>query len=413
MFEHDNQRLANDNASLAAIESSGRDAALSRPRVLIFSQRNLSPRTLFRAPHYEFEDIITQIDSAEILAPQGKSWFKWGYETAMRLAWHCPVILDPGVVKPVVTNSYDIFFALCGSPADLLMVNTLGDPRKFARVSICLLDELWVKELAAAKHFVQLLKKFDVVILYYSQSVKSVGDAAGCRCIFMPPGIDAILFCPYPAMPKRTVDVYSIGRRSDRTHQAFLKMADDSGLFYIHDSVSGDRAINLKEHRSLFANIAKRSRYFVVNPALIDRPDKRGTQMEIGNRFFEGAAAGAIMIGERPGNEEFEKLFDWPDAVIDLPFGSGDVEGVIQRVDSDPEWQEEMRKNNVVNTLMRHDWVYRWEAVLQVAGLQPTEGIFERKERLRHLAMDISASHCAASGRVNKPDYASSCRDDV
>jgi len=409
MATYKNHRTMSNDGRVPANNGS-EDKAGSHPRVLIFSQRNLSPRTLFRAPHYEFEDIICQIDAAEILAPRGEKWFKAGYQAAMHLAWHCPVILNPGVEKSVVTRNYDLLFAVCGSPADLLMVNTVGNWREFAKVSVCLLDELWVKELSAARHFVELLKKFDVIVLYYSQSVRAVGEAAGRKCVFMPPGIDAILFSPYPEMPKRTVDVYSIGRRSEKTHRALIKMGEDLGLFYLHDSVSGDHAINLKDHRRLFANVAKRSRYFIVNPALIDRPEKRGTQMEIGNRFFEGAAAGAVMIGERPGNEEFKQLFDWPDVVMDLPFDSTDIDAVIKRVDSEPEWQEEMRRNNVVNTLLRHDWVYRWECILQAAGLPPMEGIFKRKERLRRLATDVSASRFASADIASELTYAGGSR---
>ena len=40
------------------------------PRVLIFSQRNIFKKALFRCPHYEFEDTICKIDAAEILAPE-------------------------------------------------------------------------------------------------------------------------------------------------------------------------------------------------------------------------------------------------------------------------------------------------------------------------------------------------------
>src|SRR5271166_4943839 len=106
-------------------------------------------------------------------------------------------------------------------------------------------------------------------------------------------------------------------------------MVRETGLFYIHDSMDGNQAINSKEHRLLFANMAKRSRYFIVNPGLIDRPDKRGNQIEISNRYFEGAASGVIMVGERPDNGEFEKLFDWPDALIHLPYDSSGIDTII------------------------------------------------------------------------------------
>lgn len=202
----------------------------------------------------------------------------------------------------------------------------------------------------------------------------------------MPPGIDTTLFCPYPDPPQRVIDVCSIGRRSAITHQRLLRMASENGLFYLHDSIAGDRAIHSAEHRALLANVSKRSRYFIVNPALIDRSEIRGNQMEMGNRYFEGAASGTIMLGERPDNREFDGLFDWPDALIHLPYDSSDIDRIINELDAQPERQARIRRSNVVQSLMRHDWVYRWEAVLKAVGLEPTVELLQRKERLSRLA---------------------------
>jgi hypothetical protein len=51
----------------------------------------------------------------------------------------------------------------------------------------------------------------------------------------------------------------------------------------------------------------------------------RAGRDEIPARFYEGAAAGTVMIGEAPGTEEFKRQFDWPDAVIHMPFDSPDI----------------------------------------------------------------------------------------
>jgi hypothetical protein len=167
-------------------------------------------------------------------------------------------------------------------------------------------------------------------------------------------------------------------------------MAVANGLFYLHDSIAGDQSINLREHRALLANIAKRSRYFIVNPGLIDRPDKRGNQIEIGNRYFEGSASGAILVGERPQNSEFEKLFDWPDAVIHLPYDSGNIDAIMGELDRSPERVEQIRRTNMVQALLRHDWAYRWEAILKTVGREPMPELLQRKERLRTLAAAVS-----------------------
>jgi hypothetical protein len=139
----------------------------------------------------------------------------------------------------------------------------------------------------------------------------------------------------------------------------------------------------------LLANTAKRSRFYIVNPGLIDQPEIRGNQIEIPNRYFEGAASGTIMLGEIPKNEEYEKLFNWPDAVLHLPFDSRDIDTIIHEFDQQPDRQEKIRRNSVVNSLMQHDWVYRWEAVLKIAGLEPIPALMERKQQLSNLANAI------------------------
>jgi glycosyltransferase involved in cell wall biosynthesis len=366
----------------------------SKPRALIYSQRNIFGNALFRCPHFEFEDIICEIDSAELLAPELDPHSARS-QLAMRLAYHAPIRLNPGIRAKPAGAQYDLFFTVCGGlafPIDFLLLDAVSEARDLCRASVCLVDELWVKQMYRHRHFLRALEKFDVVMLYYSQTVKPLSEHLGKKCVFLPPGIDAISFCPYPSPPQRVVDVYSIGRRSEITHQRLMRLAQEKGLFYLYDSIGGHEAINSKQHRTLFANVAKRSRYFIVNPGLIDRPEKRGNQFETSNRYFEGAASGAIMIGERPANEEFEKLFPWPDAVTQMPYDSDDVDMLIKRLDGDRERQDALRRTGVVQSLMRHDWAYRWEAILKAAGLEPMQGLSDRKQRLKKLAEVTSQS---------------------
>ncbi len=365
------------------------DAEPRKPRVLIFSLRNVFGKALFRCPHFEFEDLICQIDSADLLAPKVDPSSRRS-SFATRLAYHAPVVLNPSMERISAKGQYDILFTICGYPQDLIMFNAVSNLRDICRTSVCLLDELWINEMVKHRHFLRILAKFDVVMLYYSQSVKPLSEIIERRCIFLPPGVDAISFCPNPNPPERVIDVYSIGRRSEITHQRLLDMVRERGLFYLHDSMGGSQAINSKEHRALFANVAKRSRYFIVNPGKIDEPNLRGRQMEIGNRYFEGAASGAIMIGERPDNEVFEELFDWPDAVTRLPYDSRNIDVLIKDLEADPERQDRIRRTGVVQALMRHDWVYRWEAILSAVGLEPMQEALERKDRLRKRAETVS-----------------------
>ena len=72
------------------------DTQPGKPRVLIFSLRNIFSKALFRCPHYEFEDIICEIDSADLLAPEVDP-SSTRYTFAKRLAYHAPIALNPGI----------------------------------------------------------------------------------------------------------------------------------------------------------------------------------------------------------------------------------------------------------------------------------------------------------------------------
>jgi len=363
-------------------------AGNGRPRILMFSQRNIIPNALWRCPLYEFEDTVCQVDSVELLAPRPEKWFQYGNRLANRVAARSTVALNPGIPKFEIKDEYDLLFTICSFPKDLLNFH-LEHWKDHCKTSVCLVDEIWIKELSQQRCYLNLLSKFDYLMLYYSQSVKPVGEITGTKCLFLPPGVDAIRFSPYPDPPNRVIDVYSIGRRSERTHQALLEMAKEKKIFYVHDTISGNQAIRSREHREMLANMGKRSRYYIVNPGLIDAPEIRGDQIEIGNRYFEGAAAGNIMIGEIPGNEAYEKLFHWQDAVIHLPFGSGEIGKIIHELDGQPARQEAIRRENMVQALKQHDWVYRWENVLRIVGMDPLPALSERKKRLQDLSETI------------------------
>ena len=107
---------------------------------------------------------------------------------------------------------------------------------------------------------------------------------------------------------------------------------------------------------------------------------------EISGRFYEGAAAGTVMLGEAPRTAEFHAQFDWPDAVIPLPFDSPDVGGVLAELSQDPERLARISRDNVRNAALRHDWTHRLRTVFETVGLTPTKAMLERERRLEAIA---------------------------
>lgn len=360
-----------------------------QPRICVFSQRSLHG-LVSRCPDYEFEDAVCTFDEVDLLTPRPSTLFPVGQKVANRLARHASISsFNPGVRKMRLKKNYDLFIMKCLFLSDLLSLNSLEGWRKRCRTAVCWLVESWAGELHKLKGHLKILSKFDYIILHCSDSVQPMEDMIRRPCFYVPPGVDAIQFCPYPDPPVRCIDVYNLGRRSLVTHQALLKMAEQKQIFYIYDTINRLDTSHPRQHRSLIANFAKRSRYFFANAGKIDRPSETHKQGEIGPRFFEGAAAGAVMLGDYPQNEAFKNNFDWPDAVIKVPFHSPDIAEILGDLDSQPERLEEIRRNNVVQSLLRHDWVYRWRTILDIVGLEPGPALDARENRLKKLAKDI------------------------
>jgi hypothetical protein len=136
---------------------------------------------------------------------------------------------------------------------------------------------------------------------------------------------------------------------------------------------------------SLIANIAKRSLYFIVAAAKIDTRETHG-QIEIGHRYYEGAAAGAVMIGEAPDSEAYRELFGWPEAVVQIQPDGSDVMAVLRDLGSDPDRLAAISKRNAREALLRHDWVYRWIEMFRVAGIEVTQHMVARERRLKDMS---------------------------
>jgi hypothetical protein len=122
---------------------------------------------------------------------------------------------------------------------------------------------------------------------------------------------------------------------------------------------------------------------------------------EVSGRFYEGAAAGTVMLGEAPRTKEFEAQFDWPDAVIRLPVDSPDVGRIIDELDEDPQRLARIRRDNVRHAALRHDWSHRLRTVFDTLGMPPTEAMRARERRLQAVAALASEP----AGGVLEPDH--------
>ena len=302
-----------------------------------------------------------------------------------------PTLKTPGLLNQSSLRRTTICSRLSARSIRIrFMSNAIRGWKERCGTSVCWIDELWGNRVPQYNYWLPLLREFDHVILEEIRgSVEAVSNAIGRRCHYVPGGVDALRFSPYPNPPARVIDVYSIGRRSEQIPQGLLELASGKQIFYVHDTlqnVSDNQTLDYRAHRDLYANMAKRSRFFMVAPGLMNNAELTGGQVEVGFRYYEGSAAGAVLVGNAPDCETFRRAFDWPDAVIEIRPDSSDAAEVLAELAAQPDRLQEISRRNAAEALLRHDWVYRWKEILAIAGLEPTPAMVARETRLKELA---------------------------
>jgi Glycosyl transferases group 1 len=377
------------------------------PRVLLVSYRDIAP-VISRCLMYEFEDLIAAWDAVDVVAPAGlpvpegaDTPVRAGLVTLQRLAVKTlrrPRVRLEGMLPVTglrrlpagLSRNYEMLFVSCEAAGDLYNLGPSAMWRSRARVSVCYIEELYASDVSKLGGILNILKRFDHIVVGTNGTVKALAEAIGRPCHHVAFSTDTLKFCPYPEAPNRVIDFYAMGRRPPETHKALLRMAEAGDWYYMYDTVANCPVSSHAEHRSRLADMIKRSRFFLANVG--NKGERTAGQQELGCRHFEGAAAGAVLIGDAPRNASFNELFGWQDSVIPLPFDSGDIADVIAELDADPSRLERISKTNVVNSLRRHDHVYRWGQILSIAGLKETKAMEYRRRELAELAASIEGT---------------------
>lgn len=386
---------------MSAIRVSTRAA---NPRVLCLSHRDIAP-VISRCGMYEFEDVVGAIDAVDIVAPAdapadaggsvrnaARTFARLGVKAGRRMRVKLEGATGLGGRRrpPAgIGGDYELLFVSAQSPLDLYNLGSMQMWRTTARTSICYVDELYARDIPRMGDLLKILRRFDHLFVSVRATVEPLEHATGRPCHFLAPSTDALKFCPYPAEPERVIDFYAMGGSPPQTHKALLRIAETSDWYYMYDTVTNCRVCSHEQHRSRLADLIKRSRFFLVTPVRWHDPERTGGEQEMGLRYFEGAAGGAVLIGVAPATASFTEYLGWEDSVIPFPLNSGDIANVIAELEADPGRLDRISKTNVVNSLRRNDHVYRWAQILATAGLPETEAMARRRGQLEDRAASI------------------------
>lgn len=193
----------------------------------------------------------------------------------------------------------------------------------------------------------------------------------GVAHMYLPIGVDAVGFGS--SRQDRVIDVNAYGRQPRALTDLLsdtLNARDGRYRFSHTDHLASITIRDPIRHRALFWRTLTDSRI-----ALAYAPEATGDAARfdcafVGQRWYESIAAGCAVMGRKPVTAETDQLFDWPDALIELPDDPRDGLACIMALAGDADRLAAISRRNYQAALARHDWRHRIETMVETLGME-------------------------------------------
>lgn len=356
------------------------------PKVVIASNYGVDG-ALYNGLCWEAVQVLAEITGGEIVAP-GRAAQTPRRRLAAGLRHALNGIKQPPVVPTTLGAPCDLFFYVCMRPDNLAPLLSLNGWRERSGLKAAFLFETWIHKAPDYRAYLRLLDDFDHVFLFNAASVPAVQALTKTPVSALPAAIDVLKATPFPKNADRAIDVYGMGRMNEDVHDQLLDMTAAHELLYVWDRGPSQAIHGFERARFRTYHLIRSARMFLSFgfTSVPKKTGELGREDAIPARIFEGAAAGAAMIGTTPDVPEFETLFDWEDPLFDIPDDPVDMRAFLAGID--PERLRRAGVRNALRSLERHDWAYRWTEVLSRLGLSAHAALEERTARLQRLAND-------------------------
>jgi hypothetical protein len=368
-----------------------------------------SDRRAWNGVCYEFLNTVRQVEDATVVAPEAATPVGYfGMDLVRLLRAHgtsfrgllreASFLRKGGLFQPTrVEGEYDLCLYMCQFLRDLRNIERVARWRESSRFAAAYILESWTGRLEAFRSELKVLDRFDHVFVLNADAVEEMRRYTSTPVSFLPTGADCMIASPDSKAPPRVIDVLSYGRRLNAPHRRMVDLARERGWFYHYDVWGGLEARDWAEVRQSNAALVQRSRYFMLwDPASVaGKARLMQNDRALTTRYFEAAAGGAILLGSRTASPEFDTLFDWPDALVEIAHDGSDLADTLDALEADPLRCAEIRHDNITFSLHRHDWVYRWQQILAAFDLAPTEAHHERVAALAARAAGLGGNDAA------------------
>lgn len=335
---------------------------------------------------------MASFENATFTVPNRAEKLTLGYRAKRFLAQRAPFfdLARSGAKAPPLDGSFDLFGAFLQKPVELLELDAVPDWRRRSKLAFCVLEELWDVTIDQYRPLLKSLGRFDLITCAFAESCAPLAELTGRPVIHLPGAADLLRFAPQAIATERPIDVYYMGRRRPELHAAITAALAPRNGFYLHDSTTRPPiAADHRVHRDLLANLVRRAKIFMVDYGKIGHSDQKRGQIIWGPRHVEGMAGGAQQAGYAPDSDDYRSHFDWPEAIERLPDDPDAAAATILRLIDDPAELERRRRINLGHALGRHDWLHRWQLILDHFGLPETAAMQQRRAELDALDMAL------------------------
>src|SRR5262249_7742788 len=204
------------NDSASTVSPLQQTEASGPARIAVLTARSFS-RAAFQCGHLEAQDVLADCGEVDLIQLEAEPSFPWKQQWIRRLMYRDVTrrlaYANPGLRPIRLTGQYDLLVVMCQTYWDFLYVNAIDGWKDHFAASVGWIDELWASSLPLYKYWLPSLRRFDHVVVGMKGTVAPLSEAIGQPCHYVPGGVDAIRFGPYPKPPDRVIDFYSVGRR--------------------------------------------------------------------------------------------------------------------------------------------------------------------------------------------------------
>jgi hypothetical protein len=191
----------------------------------------------------------------------------------------------------------------------------------------------------------------------------------------------------------RWIDIIAYGRGNLDLHRCLQTNFNqqEDGRVYFHSTFTRSEVEDQKEHITLLSKLLDRSKLSLCFEAS-NIPRFMG-HSPILYRWFEAWASGCTIVGKKPFGKGVVELMDWENSAIDIPDAESDWMPFFESLLDDNETLSLNAQRNYQECLLRHDWRYRIQQMLQTVELENPEklsrDIFHLKKTAAGLATPL------------------------